>query len=278
MLTCRLTRRDATFPPFISALHSPPSVTQDSFLLGDTYAAELPPLEDLDAEHLLPVLTPPQPMDFFDSEYRPKAPQPRNSRPRRQQQLQKTCAPIASSSSSSFKHPHPPVVTISSLEKPTAAASAFNHGGDDDNGAVGVSVVKKIETLQDEYSRVKHALLMDDGVGVGVGGPLLEVGVVGPDVTPFHSRLPSPCGPDIPRTPGGHVGMGQRGHDSTTSARPPRRELRSRDKLDSIFGSACEAPALSYADETAMADGKTRCDASLTTETTKIPQNDDQGN
>jgi hypothetical protein len=135
----------------------------------------------------------------------------------------------------------------------TPEDEAVTMDGDD---VVIVSVVKKMESLVDEYARVKMALLQaaDDGQ-VFLTTEERAAGKVDL-LIPRERRenewkeentMPSPCGPDIPRRRrdgGGDVRLRPQPPPGGREDRclPLSRHVRSRDKFDSIFGGECKTP------------------------------------
>ena len=215
---------------------------------------ELPPIiDDFDPNSLQPILTPPQPMDFFDSEY-PQSPQwqqqGRQQRPRRQQRQQRheelpreqrrrqqqsretsVVASRQTPPSSTAAPAHTTTATTTTVDRSSRSRSLtldVNPGGD---AASGMSVVERMESLEHEYKRVKRELLRDEGGGGGAdadsddGDPELEE-LENEDV------CDPPFGPDLPR---------RCPRDDCPSS---LRRQRSTDKLLSIFGSDDGGPHL----------------------------------
>ena len=250
-----------------------PTSLQDPLPLLDDTMCELPPImDDFDPHSLQPILTPPQPMDFFDSEYHgQQTPQQqqqlwqqgRQQRPRRQrqrleqelpqeqqqQQRLKTSVVASKQTPSSAAAPaHTITSTSSTVDRSSRSRSLsldVNHGhvvdvvnpdGDDDGGVLGMSVVKRMESLEHEYKRVKRELLRGDG-GVGDNGYSEDPDQLQEGEEAESEALCSPhFGPDIPRRcPRNECPSTLRySHDSPVVVTHRRR---STDKFLSIFGS-----------------------------------------
>ena len=236
------------------------SSLQDPLPLLDDPMCELPPIiDDFDPNSLQPILTPPQPMDFFDSEY-PQSPQwqqqGRQQRPRRQQRQQRheelpreqrrrqqqsrETSVVASrqtppSSTAAPAHTTTATTTTTTVDRSSRSRSLtldVNPGGD---AASGMSVVERMESLEHEYKRVKRELLRDEGGGgpdadSDDGDPELCRG--GEEELEKEDVWDPPFGPDLPR---------RCPRDECPSA---LRRQRSTDKLLSIFGSDDGGPHL----------------------------------
>ena len=201
---------------------------------------ELPPIiDDFDPNSLQPILTPPQPMDFFDSEYLGQPPQqqqqlwqqqgrqqrprrqrrqqqqqheeelPQEQRRRQQQQQQQTLkTPVVASKQtpSSAAAPAHTTATTTTVDRSSRSRSLsldvnLGHVVVDDDGVLGMSAVKRMESLEHEYKRVKRELLRGEGGGGDEGDsedPDLCRGRGGEEVESEAVCSP-PFGPDIPR-------------------------------------------------------------------------------
>ena len=236
-----------------------PTSFQDPLPLLDDPMCDLPPImDDFDPHSLQPILTPPQPMDFFDSEYHGQPPQQQQlwqqqgrqqQRPRRQQHeegllpqdqrrqqqrpLSKTSVVASKQTPSSAAAPAQTTTNTTAVDRSSRSRSLFldvNLGNVDvldDDDVLGMSVVKRMESLEHEYKRVKRELLRGEGGG-GDGDDTED-----PDLWRGGQEAvcSPPFGPDIPR-----IAIEDRDRPQS-SLRHPASRRRSTDKFLSIFGS-----------------------------------------
>ena len=224
---------------------------------------ELPPIiDDFDPNSLQPILTPPQPMDFFDSEYDGHQTTPqqqqlwqqgRQQRPRRQRRQQqeqlpqklKTSVVAASkqtpSSASAAAPAHTTTATTSTTVDRSSRSRSLSLDVDpgrvyDDNGegVLGMSVVKRMESLEHEYKRVKRELLRGDDGGGGDDDCTEDPDLCQRGEEEEEEVESEAFGPDIPRKcPRNECPSSLR----QPSDLPVVKRQRSSDKLLSIFGS-----------------------------------------